>query len=78
MNGVRVYMRAGWTKSAGMGNVGSYSDESGDVTILEYEDAAFSVNHDYLLIYPADKSLQVAGEEIAVFPPGDWTGVERF
>ena len=75
MNGVRVYMRAGWSKSIGI-SIGDHSDESGDVTILEYENAALSVNHDYLLIFPTDKSLQ--GEEIAVFPPGDWTGVERF
>lgn len=77
MTGVRVYTRAGWSRADENHNV-SHSDESNDVRILEYKDTAFSVSHDYLLIYSADKSLQVVGKEIAVFPPGDWTGVEQF
>ena len=72
MNNVRVYMRAGWSKSESTYSVDSHSEESSDVTVLKYEDADYYVGNDGWLFINRDD------EEFAIFPPGEWAGVEQF
>jgi len=63
-------MKAGWT----IHSMGSHSEESRDVTILEYMNADYYVDNDGWLFIDGDD------EELAIFPPGEgeWAGVERF
>ena len=66
MNSVRVYMRAGRSDST------TVVADSSEVTILEYKDAHYDVDGiGWLRVYRVD-------DEIATFPAGDFTGVERF
>ena len=64
VNSVRVYMRASRSDST------TVVADSSDVTILEYKDAHYECNIGigWLFVHRVD-------DEIAAFPPGDWTGV---